>query len=97
MWFRAFYNAFKENKNWLCGDLSAMKSPVPNVRKSLTGINVKSLLSKNTFQALFSRGFWRSLADTPDATRFLLAFIIFIMFTAGSFVVVAKKSPMVVK
>ncbi|MDO8416174.1 MAG: methyl-accepting chemotaxis protein [Agitococcus sp.] len=69
-----------------------MKSPMPNLRKSLTGINFKSLFSKNTFQAVFSRGFWRSLADTPDATRFLLAFIIFIMFTAGSFVVVAKKS-----
>jgi twitching motility protein PilJ len=69
-----------------------MKSPMPNLRKSLTGINFKSLLSKNTFQAVFSRGFWRSLADTPDATRFLLAFIIFFMLTAGSFVVVAKKS-----
>ena len=69
-----------------------MKSPMPNLRKSLTGINFKSLFSKSTFQAVFSRGFWRSLADTPDATRFLLAFIIFIMFTAGSFVVVAKKS-----
>jgi hypothetical protein len=47
-----------------------MKSPMPNLRKSLTGINFKSLFSKNTFQAVFSRGFWRSLADTPDATRF---------------------------
>ncbi len=69
-----------------------MKSPMPNLRKSLSGINFKSLFSKNTFQAVFSRGFWRSLADTPEATRYLLAFIIFIMFTAGSFVVVAKKS-----
>jgi twitching motility protein PilJ len=88
----AFYNAFKENKNWLCGDKSAMKLPVPNVRKSFSGINVKSLLSKKTFQTLFSRGFWRSLADTPDATRFLAGFLIFILLTAGSFVVVAKKS-----
>jgi hypothetical protein len=32
------------------------------------------------------------LADTPDATRFLAGFLIFILFTAGSFVVVAKKS-----
>ena len=69
-----------------------MKSPMPDLRKSLSGINYKSLFSKSTFQAVFSRGFWRSLADTPDATRFLLAFIIFIMLTAGSFVVVAKKS-----
>jgi twitching motility protein PilJ len=69
-----------------------MKLPVPNVRKSFSGINVKSLLSKKTFQTLFSRGFWRSLADTPDATRFLAGFLIFILLTAGSFVVVAKKS-----
>ena len=69
-----------------------MKSPVPNVRKTFSGINFKSLLSKKAFQTLFSRGFWRSLADTPDATRFLAGFLIFILLTAGSFVVVAKKS-----
>ncbi len=67
-----------------------MKSP--NLRKPFSGVNVKGLLSKKTFQTLFSRGFWRSLADTPDATRFLAGFLIFILLTAGSFVVVAKKS-----
>ncbi len=69
-----------------------MKSPLQNVRKSLQGINFTGLLSKNTFKTMFSRNFWRSIADTPDATRFLLAFIIFILLTAGSFVIVAKKS-----
>lgn len=67
-----------------------MKSP--NLRKPFSGVNVKGLLSKKTFLTLFSRGFWRSLADTPDATRFLAGFLIFILLTAGSFVVVAKKS-----
>lgn len=69
-----------------------MKSPVSNVQKTLSGINFKSLLSKKAFQALFSRGFWRSLADTPDATRFLAGFLIFILLTASAFAVVAKKS-----
>ena len=40
---------------------------------------------------MFNHQFFRELDSTPDLTRFLLAFIIFFLFIAGSFAVVVKQ------